>query len=135
MEDTQIEVALKIEIREGGTILIPGCEPTSELTSPLFAQRLNCNASEITAKQAMKLMPGSYIYVNPFSPSKRFLVLPSGPPPYGNDCQRKRCDDWYAYLREAVTPSSETSPLLCNAAAFDFSWCKDVDREAAEMAK
>jgi len=133
--DTIIEIANKMEIREGGTILVPGLEPVSELTSPVFAQNLPKGPSEISATQAMRLIPGSYILVNTFTPSKRFLVLPSGPPPYGNDCPRQRCDDWYALLRQATTPTTTVSPLQCNSAAFDFSFCKDIDQEAEEMAR
>jgi len=130
-----IPIANKITIRESGNVMIPGCEPVSELSSPLFAQRLNCKASEIPATQAMKLIPGSYIEVNPFTPSQRYLVLPNGPPPDGNDCPCRWLGDWYALLRGTVTEETKQSPLQCNSEAFDFNWCRISDPEAEAMAR
>lgn len=121
-----ITVANKIKINEGGKILIPGAEPVSELTSPyLAAQMRHYTTSEISVKQALTLVPGSTMEVNPFDSTMRWFVLPDGPPP-AYLCPCEWHGDWYALLRDAVadelTPEP-TVPARCNAEGFNFGWC------------
>ena len=120
-----ITVANKIKINEANRILIPGTEPISELTSFWLAKNMHYTTSEICVKDALRLIPGSHIEINPFDPTMRWFVLPDGPPPnYACPCHWD--GDWYAYLREAVTEESAKKPVdppRCNAEGFNFGWC------------
>lgn len=119
-----ISIANKLWINEGGKIMIPGCEPISELTSVTLANNIkNCGCSEILATKAVTLVPGSYIEINPFDPTMRFFVLPNGPPPDGDQCPKKCAADWYAMLRCHAEPTPE--PAGCDNAAsiYNYGWC------------
>jgi hypothetical protein len=122
---TRIDIANKLWINEGGKIMVPGCEPVSELTSENLATQLRaCGGSEISARKALELIPGSRIEISTFSPSMRYFVLPSGPPPDGNVCPKVCIEDWYALLRGEVEPEPEQPDEAdgCDD-PFYFGWC------------
>lgn len=110
-----------IEIRPDNTIMIPGCEPISSLTSPTLAANMNFKGSVIDLHQALSLIPGSTITSiynggGALGTIRRFFVLPDGPPPSPANCSdnpeipicRK---DWYGILRENATPIAPSSQV------------------------
>jgi hypothetical protein len=126
-----ITVKNKLEVKLGGFIQVPGCEPVSSLSSLglLVSYREQCKHSQIPVKIALKLIPGSKIVwvTQPtgYSATGMFLELPSGPPPDGEDCPRDCMPDWYAMLKRW---KPHPHPVNEKCAGFDYDVCSaDID--------
>lgn len=125
-----ITVKNKLEIKPGNIIQIPGCEPTSDLTSVSLSRNLRCycKSAIIDAKKAQCLIPGSKI-VRVMMPLGHlstgfFLELPEGPP-QNSKCPVDCIPDWYAILRAHATIEEPEKP---ECEGFDYSGCvKDYD--------
>lgn len=94
-----INIGNKLEILRGNVIIVPGCEPITAFTSPTLAANMDCNASVITLEKALELIPDATQEMI-FNPLRRFLVLPSGPPPQ-HGCRSCESDiDYYKLLKD-----------------------------------
>lgn len=126
--DTRILIKNKLEIQPGNVIKVPGCEPTSSLTSDTLSRNLKCNASVIPVEDVLELIPGSKVVrvLSPFGQSGTgmFIEFPSGPPSDGNLCPADCLTDWYAVLRKNARnlEQEEEEPAQC--AGFNFSGCQ-----------
>lgn len=103
-----------LEVRPDNTILIPGNEPISSLTSNTLAANMINKGSVIGLAEALILMPGSrveHIYNGggALGTIRRVLVMPDGPPPSPGNCNTAKpgedpipiCrKDWYQILRD-----------------------------------
>jgi hypothetical protein len=112
----------KLEVLFGDILLLPGCEPTSAFTSPTLDMNRECPSTFIRLETALKAIPAATIVrlSNFGAGSKKFFVLPSGPPPQVGDCCNDQ-PDWYEVLRQAAfadTPA-ETKPK-CEGEGFSF---------------
>lgn len=125
---TRIYIRNKLEIMPGNVIRVPGCEPTSSLTSTGLLNNIDCEASIIPLEDALALIPGSRV-IRTMVPAGqngtgRFFELPDGPPPDGNDCGCP--EDWYKILKENARvrdPDEEETPSDDVCSGFDFSGC------------
>jgi hypothetical protein len=124
-----IRVRNKLEVRPGGVIAVPGCEPVSSLTGTALLEALDCNASIIPLEDALTLIPGSRV-VRTLLPGGQngtglFFELPEGPPPDGNECGC-RVVDYYQILRDnARVPDQEEAarpPGICEG--FNTTGCQ-----------
>jgi hypothetical protein len=121
----------KLEIQPGNVINVPGCEPTTSLTSDTLSRNLKCNASIIPVEDVLRLIPGSRIVrvLSPFGQTGTgmFLELPSGPPQNGNECPAECIPDWYAVLRKHArvrnTDEDEEPTPVGMCAGVNFSGC------------
>lgn len=127
--DTLIFIRNKLEIQPGNVIKVPGCEPTSSLTSDTLSRNLKCNASVIPVEDVLELIPGSRIVrvLSPFGQSGTgmFVELPAGPPGTGNNCPADCLTDWYAILRanaRNLEQEDDDEPGQC--AGFNYSGCQ-----------
>lgn len=104
-----INIANKLTVLPGNIILIPGCEPLSELSSLSLSANINCKSSVITLAAALEAIPGSTVEILS-NPKSFFFVLPEGPPttPGCNSCDSGV--DWYQILRDATTPTQPQEP-------------------------
>lgn len=99
-------ITRKLEVIGQDKIQVPGCEPTSAVTSPtLMAFQLKegtCKNALIDLQVALDNIPGSKIefYSNFGSPRKRFFVLPPFDP---EACPCTGEPDWYEVLRQLAT--------------------------------
>lgn len=122
-----ITVRNKLEIKPGNVISVPGCEPVSALTSIGLLRSLHCNASVISVKKVLQLIPGSRV-VRVTSPHGQngtgsWVELPFGPPPDGDECPQCLVD-WYKLLKEnAEVPPQEETPFDGPCAGFNYSGC------------
>lgn len=131
MDGTVITIRNKLEIQPGHVISVPGCEPTTSLTSDTLSRNLKCNASVIPVEDVLRLIPGSRIVrvLSPFGQSGTgmFLELPNGPPGDGNVCPADCLTDWYAILRanarvRNTETAKEPAPVgMCSGV--NFSGC------------
>ncbi len=119
-----ITIQNRLEIRPGNIIMVPGCEPISAFTSVTLANNSECIGTIISLETAKAVIPGWTIVAiqnggSTFG-SRRFFVLPDGPPPQPGCSGTKACQvDWYQILRDNAQPmtssgSSESDNATCN---------------------
>lgn len=126
MQDDVIYVKNRLEVRPGMVLSVPGCEPTSSLTSTGLLKNLDCKASVIDVKLALKLIKGSKLIrtmvpVGSYATGLAF-ELPSGPSPDGNTCPQDCLTDWYKLLRRhAKTEEHEKDP---KCSGYNFTGCQ-----------
>jgi hypothetical protein len=132
MSTTTITVKNKLEIRPGNVISVPGCEPSTSLTSIALSAELlkHCHASIIPVEDVLRLIPGSRIVQvmrprgAPGTGTGIFIELPEGPPHNGNVCPSECLPDWYAVLRANAHEEpveSVSNPKEC--AGFSINGC------------
>ena len=99
-----IRIANKLEIQKGGWIKVPGCEPTSAITSPVLSASMSedCTSVLVRLEDAVAAIPGSTVETT-YNPKVQYFVLPYGPPPQ-HGCNYELCADWYAVLRGLGVP-------------------------------
>lgn len=93
-----IEISNRLEILPGNLIIVPGCEPTSAITSPTLLRELSCGITPaVRLADALVAIPGATVDVvlNTGGRGAKWLVLPPSTP--GCPCQP--VDDWYGVLR------------------------------------
>lgn len=126
----------KLEIVGVNKVVVPNCESSSEVSSvTLEVNRAKyCKNSMVDLADVLVAIPeAKVIYMNNTGAGngggvvKKFLVLPSGPPPpYGcsGDCTRT---DWYQILRDIGDGTTTTSEALPNCETFKYMGC-DVSK-------
>lgn len=116
------KVSNKIEVRRGGYILVPGCEPLSNLTSPtLLANFEVCNNTYVKLEDALEAIPDATIEYT-YNPFTRWFVLPSGSPAPEFGCREMTCDDWYAILRAIPSTNISADELDCGKYKDSFDY-------------
>lgn len=98
-----VNVALQLEVKPGNKILVPGCEPTSAMSSRTLGAFLQksgrCKNALVPLKAALAAIPGSYVkFAHNFNRGgqrQRWFVLPSTSPL----CPCEPYVDWYEVLR------------------------------------
>lgn len=122
-----IQITNKLQIQPNDTIIIPGCEPTSAVTSITLMRNQECCGAVVNLQDALDNIPGSYVERGPnygmrFGPA-RWLVIPLPSPV----CPCDGVTDWYQVLRDlACKPEdeiTEVSPCLVNK----FGLCPDPE--------
>jgi len=99
-----VQIANKLEVLLGNVVLVPGCEPISDLTSTTLAANMHCLASVVAVRDALEAIPGSTLEFQS-NPRRLFFVLPSGPPPTPGCGVCVDQPDYYAILR-SIGPST-----------------------------
>ena len=97
---------------KGGIVFIPGCEPTSVLSSPRLnsAIRDSCPCPFVYVEDVLEAIPGTTIKLisnSEISDGSRVLVLP----PYNTDCPCENTVDYYSILKELCQPEEECEDL------------------------
>ena len=102
----------KIEVKPNNTLIVPGYEPLSAVTSiTLEREWRGENTSYIALSTALEVIPGSTVeYI--VNPKMRYFVLPSGPPPIGCPCTFGT--DWYQILRDNAENTEEDAVSVGN---------------------
>ena len=129
-ESEPINLSMQLEVRAGNKILVPGCEPTSALSSTKLASwmaRAGCGHALVDLDVALAAIPGSYVkYGNNFNRGntrQKWYVLP----PVNNSCPCMSHKDWYKILRGLAsdeTPEEESFDA-CNM--IDSGYCPSPD--------
>lgn len=116
-----MEIRNKIEIKRGGFIQVPGCEPLSDLTSNTLLANFKCKNTIVTLEQAMAAIPDATIETT-YNPTTNWFVLPDGPPSkFGCEglCQN---NDWYAILRNIGEEEEESIGGDCSPPTDSFQY-------------
>lgn len=98
-----ITIANKLEVLLGNVIIVPGCEPVTDITSTTLAANMQCKTSVIKLEDALCAVPGSTLEFQK-NPRRLFFVLPSGPPTHPGCDACNSQPDWYALLRDVCPP-------------------------------
>lgn len=121
---TNIDIHLQLEVMPNGKMLVPGCEPTSALSSTKLSSWLaesGCKNALVDVNLALEMIPGSYLkYGRNFHRGTRqkWFVLPAIDP----DCPCEEYPDYYNILREIAsedTPVEETYDA-CNITGMGY---------------
>ncbi len=102
-----IQISLQLEVIANNKVVIPGCEPTSALTSKtlnaLYAKDIGCKNALVDVKAILDNIPGSYLKFgtnfNKKGIRQRWVVLP----PFYSVCPCETYPDYYAWLKELAT--------------------------------
>lgn len=120
---SKITINRALEVLHGGKLLVPGCEPTSAVTSitlMIYQRREgSCKNAVVSLQDALDAIPGSRLEFgsNFNSPRKRWFVLP----PFDvNDCPCPHETDWYGVLRSLA---QEEAPIV---EKFDYCQVNDM---------
>lgn len=121
-----IRIERMLEVLPNNTIIVPGCEPTSAVTSPtLMAQQRDqglCMNVTVQLQDALDNIPGSRLEFghNFNSPRKRWFVLP----PFDPDaCPCVGEEDWYGVLRELASDISEVEDRFDHCNVIGMGYC------------
>jgi hypothetical protein len=128
-----VQVSLQLEVKPGGKILVPGCEPTSAMSSRtlgMFLQKTGrCKNALVPLNSALAAIPGSYVkFASNFGrggAAQRWFVFPPTLP----GCPCPAVIDYYDMLRniavEELPPTEEFDK--CNIAGMGY--CPSPDFE------
>lgn len=102
-------IQLQLEILSNNKVVIPGCEPTSALTSKtlLAYQSQGCTNPLVDVAKILEAIPGSYVkYGDNFSRQgtvQRWLVLPAR----SENCPCGENVDYYNIIKSLAGPDEE----------------------------
>jgi len=91
---------------KGGLIIIPGCEPATELTSHTLAANMPCKCAYVYVEDALAAIPGSKIEIMPnleMVGGRKIFRLP----PTEVGCPCPSVNDWYRVLKDLCKPDQE----------------------------
>ena len=104
-------ISLQLEVTANNKVLVPGCEPTSALSSLALSSYLaesGCGNALVDLQAALDAVPGSYVKLganfNRGNMRQKWFVLP----PVDTDCPCAEYPDWYQILRDLA---NEELPL------------------------
>ncbi len=128
----RIQVANRLNILpgdRGGRILIPGCEPTSVLSSTTLHKNLKgiCKAAFVHVNDAMEAIPGARIeFISNMERAggSRVFVLP----PYDINCPCCDANDWYEVLRNLADSGEEDCVEAPDPIGFNCSPMSESDQ-------
>ncbi len=121
-----IDILLQLEVLPNNKIIIPGCEPTSALSSiklsSWLAQSGCADGALINLDDALAAIPGSYVKLganfNRGNTRQKWFVLPAR----DTDCPCADQPDWYSVLKGLPKdePPEETLNDWCGVVNNDF---------------
>jgi len=99
-------IALQLEIMPGNKILVPGCEPTSSISSRVLSSymaRNGCGSALVDVEVALAAIPGSFIKFganfNRGGYRQKWFVLP----PLKPECPQGTHPDYFKMLKELAS--------------------------------
>lgn len=123
-------LSLHLEVLAGNKVMVPGCEPTSALTSVKLSswlQELGCGSALVDVQEALEAIPGSYLKFgtnfNRGNFRQRWLVLPAK----GLGCPCDEVVDYYAILRSLARPPSEVTESYAACDVIGMGYCPSPD--------
>lgn len=127
----EITISLQLEIIPGNKILIPGCEPTSALSSNKLSSWLaqsGCgNGALIDLVDALEAIPGSFVKIganwNRGNMRQKWFVLP----PRDNNCPCTEYIDWYQVLRDLPKEEAPVEEYYDTCNITGMGYCPSPD--------
>jgi hypothetical protein len=128
-------ISLQLEVIANNKILVPGCEPTSALSSTTLSSYLaesGCGNALVDLEDALEAIPGSWVKwganFNKGGYRQKWFVLPA----VDTDCPCAQYEDWYDLLRELANEElpDEESYDACDV--IGMGYCPSPDFEDIE---
>lgn len=122
---SDITVANKLDVIGTDTIIIPGCEPQSALTSDTLARFIQCGGkATVKLSDALAAIPGSTVefQVNNGQSNgarRKWFVLP----PLSMGCSCDWQDDHYRTLKELIPTEDEEDSEFSSCEVIDQGFC------------
>jgi len=124
-----IHIEYKLDVIGTDKIVVPGCEPTSALTSTTLARWGDCGSVTVDVADALEAIPGSKLeyQINTGGVRKRWFVLPAYCPICRPGCLS--IPDYYQILKDLANEGQdEEEPEQCEGEVLDQGFCKDPSR-------
>lgn len=126
-----INIALQLEILPVGKIIIPGCEPTSALSSNKLSSWMaqqGCGKNALVdLKKALEAIPGSWVkHANNFNRGgtvQRWFVFPAT----DTDCPCAERPDYYQMLRDIATEELPVEEICNSCDTIGMGYCPSPD--------
>lgn len=121
----------QIEILPGNRLIVPGCEPTSYVSSRAlsyaYAYELKCGSGYVELKAALAGIPGSYVkYGVDWARGgwrTRFFVFPE----QSRNCPCNTLVDYYAILRSLAKEDETVTEKFDYCKMNDMGFCPSPD--------
>lgn len=117
------ELTYILNVLPGGKIIVPGCEPTSALSSVTLSRAMDCGKAIVDVLDALEAIPGSSLrFTNNFSGGQvrqLLFVLP----PIDLGCPCATYDDFYLILKQLAKKVVEPEETLDHCQALDQGFC------------
>jgi hypothetical protein len=129
-----ITIERKLEVLGNNKLLVPGCEPTSAVTSvTLMAYQRRegtCKNAVVSLQDALDAIPGSRLEfgTNFNAPRKRWFVLPPFDP---SACPCVGETDWYGVLRSLATEEVPVTDRYDYCNTINQGFCPSPDFKTA----
>lgn len=128
--NTSYNITYQLEILGNNKIIIPGCEPSSSITSKTLNAYLAlhcCGSATIDLSVALAVIPGSYIKFgvnyNKRGIRQRWFVLP----PITPECPCKSYDDYYKILKDSAVVDYPIEDKYDSCNTLDMGYCPHPD--------
>lgn len=128
-------ISLQLEIIPGNKVLVPGCEPTSALSSTVLSSYLaaaGCGNALVNLDDALAAIPGSYVKwgsnFNRGNMRQKWLVLPA----VDTDCPCDEYIDYYDILRQLANEELPVEEDFDACDVFGQGFCPSPDFENIE---
>jgi hypothetical protein len=122
----------QLEVMGTNQILIPGCEPTSAMTSDALNRAALCGSALVDLKDALVAIPGSYtLYSHNFGGGhvrKKWFILPTIETECGSGkdvCPKY--PDYYDMLRNIATTATTTTTSYDHCDIVGMGYCPSPD--------
>ncbi len=134
MSRIPITIALQLEILPNFKIAIPGCEPTSSLSSRTLSSYMainGCSNGIVDVQKALDAIPGSTIKTgsnfNRGGFRQRWFVFP----PVDTDCPCDPYGDWYNILKTLVDTEEPVEESFDKCDVTGMGFCPSPDWQDA----
>lgn len=134
----RVTIEYQLEIISGNKIIIPGCEPTSSLTSAALSYNLaefGCNNALLDVDAALAAIPGSYIKLgnnyNKGNTRQKWFVLP----PVGVDCPCAGYEDYYNKLKNIADNSEQVDETIDYCNMNNMGYCPSPEFDSVSAPK
>jgi len=126
----EITIALQLEVLATNKIIVPGCEPTSALSSTALSSWLaegGCGNALVNVSAALEAIPGSYIKYgmnfNRGNMRQSWFVLPA----VDVDCPCDKYPDYYAILKDLANEELPVEESFDSCDTMGMGYCPSPD--------
>lgn len=129
-----INISLKLEILPNNKLIVPGCEPSSSLSSKTLSAwmaRGGCGNALVDVNEALAAIPGSKVVLGQNYGRGKILQKWFVLPPIDTDCPCAQYDDFYDILRCLAKEDlpEETNFDACDVIGMGYCPSPDFDEQ------
>lgn len=115
-----VSLHLRLPILPGQVVMVPGCEPTSAITSPALLRNFNCPHPTAKVSDILAAIEGSkVVYISDYGARDSFLELP------GMDitCPCTSHPDYYAIIKSLASGEDVVEEKYDYCNVNDMGYC------------